>query len=693
MIFQKIRITNLFAYYGSAELDLRGAAPERNIVLIQGRNGFGKTSLLNSIKLLFTGVTDEMRQSVQRQRKPSIKQYVLGADEDWWGIMNRRAYEDGHRECSIAIEWQETQGHVKAQRHWWMDKSAYEFTETLTIEADFLDYKLEETGDEEVSEREATDFLQYRLPPEYVPFFFFDGEQIQELAEANRDQQREQMERLLNLSQLEFLNDRLSAAISSWRQEAMSESEQASLRSMQARLRELQAGYADQQQRQARTAEDIEKAEEDKQRLERRLRNLRAYVREQDEARLQERERHLEEELERVRGAISEILPSDAILLVNPALVARARGRLQAIADSESGSQSLLLEDLREGLPEDLFDRPAHSSPPLSASQKAFYKEKLEHLLNVRLPDLEGSGEGWRLDPVRAARARDLLAPYDAGETLRKGRTNDLKRVRQLTAELEKTRTELANISALSGEDKERFERYQQELGALEERLIDLKAQAQQVESKVKELGAQICDKENEIARQEENVRTAGKAREKVELARRMQGFLRDFKARKRVEKREALEEAMNQHFRALMTSHELVAHIEIGEEFEVRYRDADGSPVGMGSLSAGMKQLAATALIWALKEVAGSPMPVIVDTPLARIDRTNQDNLLRHYYPNASDQVIILPTDSEIDAEKAAVLKDHVYRQYALKNPDGEHAAFERIEPPATSAGEAAYA
>ena len=91
-----------------------------------------------------------------------------------------------------------------------------------------------------------------------------------------------------------------------------------------------------------------------------------------------------------------------------------------------------------------------------------------------------------------------------------------------------------------------------------------------------------------------------------------------------------------------------------------------------MGSLSAGMKQLAATALLWALKEVSGKEVPLIVDTPLARIDRQHQDNLLRRYYPQVAEQVIVLPTDSELDREKYALIEPHLYREYRLDNPTG---------------------
>jgi len=50
------------------------------------------------------------------------------------------------------------------------------------------------------------------------------------------------------------------------------------------------------------------------------------------------------------------------------------------------------------------------------------------------------------------------------------------------------------------------------------------------------------------------------------------------------------------------------------------------------------MKQLITTSLLWALKEVSGKRLPVIIDAPLARIDSEHQQNLLKHYYPFAGE-------------------------------------------------------
>jgi DNA sulfur modification protein DndD len=53
--------------------------------------------------------------------------------------------------------------------------------------------------------------------------------------------------------------------------------------------------------------------------------------------------------------------------------------------------------------------------------------------------------------------------------------------------------------------------------------------------------------------------------------------------------------------------------------------------------------------------------LPIIIDTPLSRLDSTHRDNIVNNYFPNAGDQVVILSTDTEIDKEYFRSLQHHL--------------------------------
>ena len=121
MIFEQIRIHNLFSYYGEQIFDLTLPNDGRNVVLIGGRNVFGKTSFINSLKLLFLGPHESLRSALQVGRKPSVANYLLGMGDEWLGIFNRQARREGQTEFGVSVDWREPEGKVTAQRHWRLD--------------------------------------------------------------------------------------------------------------------------------------------------------------------------------------------------------------------------------------------------------------------------------------------------------------------------------------------------------------------------------------------------------------------------------------------------------------------------------------------------------------------------------------------------------------------------------------------
>lgn len=60
--------------------------------------------------------------------------------------------------------------------------------------------------------------------------------------------------------------------------------------------------------------------------------------------------------------------------------------------------------------------------------------------------------------------------------------------------------------------------------------------------------------------------------------------------------------------------------------------------------------------------------LPVIIDTPLSRLDSLHRTALINTYFPNAGEQTIILSTDSEIDSTYYDLMKDNVGDEFTLK-------------------------
>lgn len=86
---------------------------------------------------------------------------------------------------------------------------------------------------------------------------------------------------------------------------------------------------------------------------------------------------------------------------------------------------------------------------------------------------------------------------------------------------------------------------------------------------------------------------------------------------------------------------------------------------------SAGENQIFATALIAGLAEVSGVKAPMVVDTPLGRLDSKHRQNILKFWIGNTGRQVILLSQDEEIDAEFFKRIKKNVSATFLLQHED----------------------
>ncbi|MDY0924958.1 DNA sulfur modification protein DndD [Enterobacter sp. CFBP8995] len=111
----------------------------------------------------------------------------------------------------------------------------------------------------------------------------------------------------------------------------------------------------------------------------------------------------------------------------------------------------------------------------------------------------------------------------------------------------------------------------------------------------------------------------------------------------------------------------QLSAHIN-PKSFDVELIDDKGNVINRKMLSAGEKQIYAIAILEALAKTSGRDLPVIIDTPLGRLDSHHRDKLINNYFPEASHQVVLLSTDTEVDKNYFVdYLRDDISHSYEI--------------------------
>lgn len=120
--------------------------------------------------------------------------------------------------------------------------------------------------------------------------------------------------------------------------------------------------------------------------------------------------------------------------------------------------------------------------------------------------------------------------------------------------------------------------------------------------------------------------------------------------------------------YKKLANKKHLVEEIVMDPEtLNMEYFDGEGRRVPKESLSTGEKQMMVIAILWALALCSQKKLPVIIDTPLSRLDSQHRTAIITTYFPNASDQTIILSTDTEIDRNSYDMMADFVGDEFTL--------------------------
>jgi DNA sulfur modification protein DndD len=110
------------------------------------------------------------------------------------------------------------------------------------------------------------------------------------------------------------------------------------------------------------------------------------------------------------------------------------------------------------------------------------------------------------------------------------------------------------------------------------------------------------------------------------------------------------------------------IIDLNISSDFDLTVKLDEKTNLPINSLSAGEIQLLVISLIYSMIKISGRRVTVVLDTPLARLDKENRSNFIKYILSDISERTIILSTDYEFDNLNYSFLKSKIYKSYMLK-------------------------
>lgn len=629
MIIKKLTMHNFGVYASTNVLEFNGEKP---VVLIGGMNGRGKTTILEAVLLSLYGshsfAYTESKYSTYGQY---LKSYVNKTD--------------GSMETYVEIDFsmdKEGKEQYCVRRDW--NGSGKRVREKISVK---------KNGEENnfLTENWLM-FVENILPSALSSFFFFDGEKIAELAvEDTSDRMKESIKSMLGITVLDVLQGDIGRVISKIAREKTGNQNLEKLEE----LRVIK-----------------EEASKKKEKADVKIDNLKIELEE------------LQTELEQLNA---EYAVKGGSILEQKNQLMKQRAESLAIVNS---CQEQLLEIVAGELPLALLKN------LLSDIEK---EGKQEHERKINAIAIQKIKSVYASFDEKSEKVVDFIGfmEKEVGTENREETYNlsgmNLVQVERLnTFVLADSKKKVVNLLKKRDEQQNKVEEIENSLSVdidenlLRDLLEEIKAKERCILKKQVEIDIAEKDKSTLngaliVAESEFNkfvektlvaLESADADERTVKYAHMAIEIIKHYKVRLQERKTNTLAQTMTECYKCLANKKNLVDHIEMDPEtLDLHYINSEGDEIAKKRLSAGEKQLMVVSLLWALAICSKKKLPVIIDTPLSRLDSAHRQALIKTYFPNASDQTIILSTDSEIDMNYYKMLKKSIGDEFTLEYND----------------------
>lgn len=641
MILDTITLSDFGVFGGYQKIELTPPDAEHPVVLFGGLNGAGKTTLLDAVQLALYGAQARCSGRGTMPYREYLSAMIHRGAAHGRGasvaLRFRRREEGCYREFQVVRSWRE---------------SSRGLTEGLAVSVDGTD-------DPALAQHWA-EYVEGHMPAGIAHLFFFDAEQIRDLADGEHAAEiiGTAIHALLGLDLVDQLSEdlvvlerRKRADLSQARSDPALQQAEAERERATQLMDRVTAERAALQNQIGKLEKELAACEET---FRRKGGDL--YLQRQE---LADRERTTRTGLKEVEDDLRRLAAGPAPLLL--ALDLLRQTEAQARREEEARRDQILREALEErdrallahlavdGLPqnhleqiaqrfqEDRAARQADSVTAVVLNAEAGLQDQLRYLREAVLPNVQQQiAVRLKVALVRRedlARARDALERVPAGDAL--------------ASLLERMEAVRGNIARSAHERNALDDR----IGLHERERADAARKANALQT------AQIED-EQELDGVRRILKHAAKVRSSLTA-------FRTAVIRRHAER---LERLILESFRQLLRKADLVSSLRIDPaSFRPGLIGADGKDLPMERLSSGERQLLATAMLWGLAKASGRPLPMIIDTPLGRLDSSHRRHLVERYFPAASHQVILLSTDEEVTKTHLDRLAPHIGRSYRL--------------------------
>lgn len=629
MIIKKLTLYNFGVYAGINTFEFTCKHP---IVLIGGMNGRGKTTFLEAILLALYGSNSI---AYKESRYKSYSQYL-------------RAYttkESSSQESYVEIEFETTE----AEKDIYLVKREWN---TLTKRTNEKVYVFQNGVYSEFLTNNWTMFVENILPSALSSFYFFDGEKIAELAVDNNDyQMKESIRSMLGITVLDVLKNDLKRNLQSINKNLNNKEKLEEVERLRSEKDMAINNLEEIDQKLLNDEEEIYALNEKIEQLHKRYEIKGGAAMEQRQELIRNRSEN-KMELDQIEESLVECSASVLPLNLTKNLIHSIKLQAEDEHNDSVIQQAIsqLYYFLEKYEPQNKDDIKINND---------FIKFVENNVINNSSAKIYGMSD---------------QALFQLNSLIEKMLDDTIKKADCLLKRKKEVKHILDNLDSYLSIDinENEISHIYEQIKTAEDDLIKKKIELNSLHQERSKYNSDVIHKTVEFNRYVETylekIELFDDADRKNKYSNMALQIIDRFMIELQKQKTDVLGKTITECYKKLANKKKLIETIAMDSEtLEIAYYDINGNIVDKDSLSAGEKQLMVIAILWALAICSKKKLPVIIDTPLSRLDSLHRIALIKTYFPNASEQTIILSTDSEIDKTYYEMMKDDIGDEFTL--------------------------
>ncbi|MBT9187762.1 AAA family ATPase [Zobellia russellii] len=669
MKISNIKLNNFRIYKGANELNLMSKR-DKNISVIAGKNGFGKTTFLTSLIWCFYG---KLMTQVEDKYKKDIKN-IGGYDNYLLSLLNRDIKEESTESSfSVEVELQDLLipsipcRTVNIRRAYSLKTKE----ETLQILIDGDENELTKDVGFEVF---INDFI---LPREIAKFFFFDAEKIVSLAEAKSKAELRSLSKayseVLGIKKYEELKNNLESLLTKLRRRGVSDLEEFKLKELLSEEEELEKLISHNQDKQDEIDKHLAILKSESDSLQEKLiregnsitlEELKDLKAKRDV--LKEESTGIKQELRKLLDLVPLVIAGKHLSKLYNQLVLENDDLYGALTEKllkkelESFSKSILANQDLLSLETSVKDK---IEKAISISIKSKFKEK-DSKSKVGKVYLEFSEESFR----------EFEAICNNIKTTFLSQFNDIVKKEKINrALLSRTNNKIKQGEARK--DNHLAKQFRNEKVNADAKIENLLNEKNELLEELGGLRLKLTSHKKVRSEYEKNFNLVETDKKKYEVTQKLLVKINELIKRIKEDKKYSLQKSVSLGLKKLMHKKDFISNVRVNiidDVMDIDLLDKKGLVIDKDSLSKGEQQLYATALLKALVDESGIKFPVFIDSPLQKFDKYHSKNIIREFYPSISEQVVLFPLlEKELSEAEYELLKPNLNKTFLIHNTD----------------------